>query len=54
MIFENQEATIESIINKNHPVRRFNFIDFDKIILNDKLPEAMKKSEELVRDFLKS
>lgn len=29
-------------------------VDFDKIILNDKLPEAMKKSEELVREFLKS
>lgn len=28
-------------------------VDFDKIILNDNLSEAKKKSEELVRDFLK-
>lgn len=28
-------------------------VSFDKIILNDNLSEAMKRSEELVRDFLK-
>jgi len=29
-------------------------VDFDKLILNDSLPEAFKKAENMVRDFLKS
>ena len=29
-------------------------VDFDKIILNDELNEALKKAEELVREFLKN
>lgn len=28
-------------------------VDFDKLILNDKLPDAFKKAENMLRDFLK-
>ena len=29
------------------------FSDFDKLILNDSLPDAFKKAEKMVRGFLK-
>ena len=38
---------------KKAPLEIEKCVDFDKLILNDKLPEAFKKAETLLQDFIK-
>lgn len=38
---------------KKAPLEIEKCVDFDKLILNDKLPEAFKKAEKLLQDFIK-
>ncbi len=38
---------------KKAPAEIEKSVDFDKLILNDSLPEAFKKAEKMVRGFLK-
>ena len=52
---ERDTETKESVDRrmKKAPLEIEKCVDFDKLILNDKLPEAFKKAEALLQDFIK-